>query len=285
MDYYSRIQNAVDFVEENLTSKITLEDVSDTAYFSMYHFHRIFSAMIGSSIKEYIRKRRLTEAAYELVNTKKRIIDIAIEYQFESQQSFTRAFKKMYGVTPGKYRMNKKHFILMQKKRLTEIRLNHLKGGITLKPTIVEKSEFKVIGMKYYGTNNNNEIPELWGKFVKRIGEIKNRVEPKTSLGVCEYVPNLTDESQFSYIACVEVSSFDEIPEGMVSEVVTTNKYAVFTHKGSTDRLGDTYEYIYGTWLPKSEYEPAPAHDFELYDERFNSGSENSEMDIYIPIK
>jgi len=285
MDYYSRIQDAVDYVEENLTSKIALEDVSNRAYFSMYHFHRIFSAMIGNSIKDYIRMRRLTEAAYELVNTEKRIIDIAIEYQFESQESFTRAFKKMYRITPGKYRKNKEHLILMQKKRLTEIRLNHLKGGITLKPKIVEKSEFKIIGMKYYGSNKNNEIPKLWIEFIKRIDKIKNRVELKTSLGVCEYVPNLTDESEFGYIACVEVSSLDEIPEGMSSQVISSNKYAVFTHNGLTDKLGDTYEYIHGTWLPKSSYELAPAHDFELYDERFNPNSEESEMDIYIPIK
>lgn len=285
MDYYSRIQDAVDYIEENLTSKITLEDISRKAYFSMYHFHRIFSAMVGSSIKEYIRKRRLTEAAYELVNTNKRIIDIALEYQFESQQSFTKAFKKMYGITPGKYRKNKKHFILMQKKRLTEIRLNHLKGGITLKPKIVEKSEFKVIGLKYFGANNNNEIPNLWRKFFERIKEIKNRVELKTSLGVCEYVSNLTNESEFGYIACVEVNSLNEIPKGMVGEIVTSNKYAVFTHRGLSDTLGDTYEYIYSTWLPKSGYELAPSHDFELYDERFDLESENSEIDIYIPIK
>jgi len=285
MDYYSIIQDAVNYIEENLTSKLTLEDVSNTAYFSMYHFHRVFSAMAGSSIKDYIRARRLTKAAYELVNTNKRIIDIAIEYQFESQESFTRAFKKMYGITPGRYRQNKKHFILMQKKKLRKIRLNYLKGGITLQAKIVERSEFKAVGMRYYGANKNNEITELWNKFVNRIREIKNRVEHKTSLGVCEYVPNLTDESQFGYIACVEVSSLDEVPEGMVGQVVTSNKYAVFTHKGPVDRLGDTYEYIYSTWLPKSGYEPAPAHDFELYDDRFNLGSENSQMDIYIPIK
>ncbi|WP_432666172.1 AraC family transcriptional regulator [Wukongibacter baidiensis] len=285
MDYYSRIQNAVDYVEENLTSKVTLEEVSSKAYFSMYHFHRIFNAMVGSSIKDYIRMRRLTEAAYELISTEKRIIDIAIEYQFESQESFTRAFKKMYGITPGKYRKNKNHLILMQKKRLTVIRLNHLKGGITLKPKIVEKSEFKIIGMKYYGSNKNNEIPELWSEFIKRINEIKNRVELKTTLGVCEYVPNMIDDSEFSYIACVMADSLDEVPDDMVGQVVAKNKYAVFTHRGATEKLGDTYEYIHGTWLPKSGYELAPAHDFELYDERFNPSSEESEMDIYIPIK
>lgn len=285
MDYYSRIQDAVDYVEDNLTSKITIEDVSNIAYFSMYHFHRIFSAMVGSSVKDYIRMRRLTEAAYELINTEKRILDIALEYQFESQESFTRAFKKMYGITPGKYRQNKKHFVLIQKKRLTEIRLNHLKGGITLKPKIINKNEFKIVGMKYYGANKNNEISQLFNKFFSRISEVKNRIDIKTSLGVCEYVPDLTSETEFSYIACVEVSSLDEIPVGMVGQVVPGNKYAVFTHKGSIDKLGDTYEYIHGTWFPKSGYQPALANDFELYDERFSPNSDESEMDIYIPIK
>jgi len=241
--------------------------------------------MVGSSVKDYIRMRRLSEASYELINTEKRILDIALKYQFESQESFTRAFKKMYGVTPGKYRQNKKHFVLIQKKRLTEIRLNHLKGGITLKPKIVDKNEFKIVGMKYYGANKNNEISQLFNKFFSRIDEIKNRIDVRTSLGICEYVPKLTSESEFSYIASVEVSSLDEIPEGMVGQVVPSNKYAVFTHRGSIDTLGDTYEYIHGTWLPKSGYQPAPANDFELYDERFDPSSNESEMDIYIPIK
>jgi len=285
VSYLIRLKNALDYIEENLTSEIELKDIANKAYFSLYHFHRIFGSIIGDNMKEFIRKRRLTEAGNDLIKSNERIIDIAIKYQFGSQAAFTRSFKKMYGMTPMQYRKNGESLVLYQKKRITDIRLKHLDGGISMEPKIIEKNKFMVVGMKYYGSNNNNEIPELWKRFRPRMDEIKNAANGNVAMGVCEFVDNLTDESKFTYFACLEVSSLEDIPRGMEGFTVEKNKYAVFTHKGSVDRLGDTYEYIYGSWLPKSEYEPAKSHDFEYYDERFNPGDENSELDIYIPIK
>lgn len=284
MDYIIRLINALDYIEENLTSIIELKDVANKAYFSLYHFHRLFGAIIGDNMKEFIRKRRLTEAGNDLIETDERIIDIAIKYQFGSQAAFSRAFKKMYGITPLQYRKNGENLVLFQKKRLTDIRLKHLDGGISMEPKIVDKEKFMVVGMKYYGSNNNNEIPELWNRFNSRMPEIKDVLNKNVAMGVCEFVENLTDESKFTYFACQEVCSLEDIPIGMDGLTVGKNKYAVFTHKGSVDRLGDTYAYIYGSWLPRSGYEPSKSHDFEYYDERFNPTDENSELDIYIPI-
>lgn len=285
MSYIIRLKNALDYIEDNLTSEIELKDIANKAYFSLYHFHRLFGAIIGDNMKEFIRKRRLTEAGNDLIKSKERIIDIAIKYQFGSQAAFTRSFKNMYGMTPMQYRNNGKNLVLYQKNRLTDIRLKHLDGGISMEPKIIEKDKFMVVGMKYYGSNNNNEIPELWKRFNPRMNEIKNVIKGNVAMGMCEFVENLTDESKFTYFACQEVSSLEDIPKEMEGLTVKKNKYAVFTHKGSVDRLGDTYEYIHGSWLPRSEYEPAKSHDFEHYDERFNPGDENSELDIYIPIK
>jgi len=285
VDYIIRIKNALDYVEENLTSEIELKNIANKAYFSLYHFHRVFGAIVGDNMKEFIRKRRLTEAGSDLIKSNERIIDIAMKYQFGSQAAFTRSFKKMYGMTPMQYRKNGENLVLFQKKRLTDIRLKHLDGGISMEPKIIQKDKFMVVGMKYYGSNNNNEIPELWKRFNPRINEIKNVINGNVAMGMCEFVENLTDESKFTYFACQEVSSLEDIPKEMEGLTVKKNKYAVFTHKGLVDRLGDTYEYIYGSWLPRSEFEPAKSHDFEYYDERFNPGDENSELDIYIPIK
>lgn len=285
MDYIIRIRNALDYVEENLTEEIELKEIANKSYFSLYHFHRIFGAIVGDNMKEFIRKRRLTEAGNELIRTNERIIDIALKYQFGSQAAFTRSFKKMYGITPYQYRKNGENLVLYQKKKLTDIKLKHLNGGINMEPKIIEKDKFMVIGLKYYGSNQNNEIPKLWGKFNSRIKEIENVVNRNVGMGVCEFVENFTDESKFTYFACQEVNSFKNIPKGMEGLTVEKNKYVVFTHKGPVERLGDTYEYIYGTWLPKSGYEPAKSHDFEYYDERFNPDDEESELDIYIPIK
>lgn len=138
--------------------------------------------------------------------------------------------------------------------------------------------------MRYYGSNQNSEIPKLWTEFYKRIGEIKARKNLNSALGVCEHVSNLSNSSKFRYIVCVEINSLDSIPENMVSHIVPTNQYAVFTHKGPATELSKTYRYIYGIWFPKSDYKPITSDDFELYDQRFNDDND-SEMEIYIPIK
>jgi AraC family transcriptional regulator len=121
MNSYERIQGAIDYIEANLASPIKLEQVASAGYFSLSHFYRIFHAFVGHSIKEYIRKRRLSEAAVRLVNTKDSLIDICLDYQFDYQESFTRAFQNMFGVTPGNYR--KRHVLtnLFDRLNLIEI--------------------------------------------------------------------------------------------------------------------------------------------------------------------
>lgn len=101
------IKEVIDFIEGKLDSEVTLKEIADIAGFSPFHFHRLFQSLTGETIVEYIRKRRLTNAALELVGTDKRIIDIAFDYNFESQESFTRAFKRHFGINPGQYRKDK----------------------------------------------------------------------------------------------------------------------------------------------------------------------------------
>ncbi|HNW32031.1 MAG TPA: AraC family transcriptional regulator, partial [Caldisericia bacterium] len=92
IDYIDKMQDAIDFMEAKLKEDIRLNDVAFEVGFSSFHFHRIFLANVGETVTEYMRKRRLSEAARELMETDHRILDIAVDYQFESQEAFTRAF-------------------------------------------------------------------------------------------------------------------------------------------------------------------------------------------------
>lgn len=98
------IQRAIADIEEHLHEQLTLEDIAYKAGFSKFHFHRIFQSSLGMSVTEYIRRRRLVNAAIALLFTNERILDIAFHYHFESQEAFTRAFKKQYCMPPGQYR-------------------------------------------------------------------------------------------------------------------------------------------------------------------------------------
>lgn len=98
------IQKTIHWIETHLHEQISANDIDEVTGFSKYHFHRIFQSSVGMSVSEYIRMRRLANAASTLLNTDERIIDIAFYYHFESQESFTRAFKKLYRLPPGQYR-------------------------------------------------------------------------------------------------------------------------------------------------------------------------------------
>ncbi|MEC2309116.1 AraC family transcriptional regulator [Bacillus atrophaeus] len=105
------IQKTIEWIESHLHEQMSAEDIAHVAGFSKYHFHRIFQSTVGMSVTSYIQRRRFANAAAALLHTDHRILDIALLYQFESQEAFTRAFKKIYHLPPGKYRKIMKSII------------------------------------------------------------------------------------------------------------------------------------------------------------------------------
>ncbi|MDD7793100.1 helix-turn-helix transcriptional regulator [Clostridium sp. 'White wine YQ'] len=113
MDHDLCIKESIEYIENNLKGKIELKELADKAFLSKYHYHRIFHAIVGEPVAEYVRKRRLEEAANELISTDNKIVDIALKYQFGSQETFTKAFKKVYGVPPREFRENRSQITLI----------------------------------------------------------------------------------------------------------------------------------------------------------------------------
>jgi len=107
MNYDACIKKSIEYIENNLNKKIQLEELADKAFLSKYHFHRVFHSVVGEPVAEYIRRKRLEEAANELLTTENKIIDIALKYQFSNHESFTKAFKRLYGIPPKEFRKNK----------------------------------------------------------------------------------------------------------------------------------------------------------------------------------
>ena len=104
MDYIECVQKSLDYIEENLEDQISLEKLAEVTFCSIFHFHRLFTALVGMNVIEYVRKRRLTVAAQRLRSTNQSIIQLAIETGFNSHAAFTRAFKNAFGVLPDIYR-------------------------------------------------------------------------------------------------------------------------------------------------------------------------------------
>ena len=149
-----------------------------------------------------------------------------------------------------------------------------------MEPKIVSKPKFTVVGMKYHGKNEHNEIPQLWQRFGSRMGDVQPRANSATSYGLMGNYDPVTGE--FDYLAGMEAERTADLPTGMTTWEVPAQTYLVF----DTDfgKIREAYDNIYQRWLPQSGRQRSGGPEFELYDEKFDPSDPNSIMYIYIPV-
>lgn len=283
-DYYKWVYEAIVHIEANLDEEISLPEVAEKAGYSVFHFGRIFQGVTGETVMDYVRKRRLTEAAKALVQTNRRILDIALDWQYDSHEAFTRAFKRAYGVTPGIFRRRRVFVPLRVPLSLADIQPLGTKGA-AMETSIINLPAMRVIGMAYVGKNENAEIHAMWDEFSRRFHEVPGKICPSVKLGVCG---DVQEDNSFRYVAGFQVEADAPVPDGMTIFDVPAATYVVVTQRGvlsdEQHGLGAALNYVYREWLPQSGYQRAATPDLEWYDERFHFGQEDSEMDVYIPI-
>lgn len=148
-----------------------------------------------------------------------------------------------------------------------------------MEPKIVTKPAFTVVGMEYVGMNKHNEIKGMWGEFVPRIGEIKHPDYSWGTYGICRGEAN---EEIPWYLAGVEVTRVEEVPDGMVVWEIPQQTYAVFPCTLPT--LHEAYRFAFEDWLPDSSYQRVDGPDFELYGEEFEPDDPESRMYVYVPV-
>ena len=157
---------------------------------------------------------------------------------------------------------------------------------VSPQPEIVSMDAITFIGMeKRFTFDAMSGIPVFWMNFMKVSDKIQNKVDPSAAWGVSYDMDYSLQPAEFTLLAGFEVSSTEDIPDGMIVHVTPASKYAKFTHYGSLDNLSETYTYIYNVWFPQSGYDMGMGNELELYDEKFNPQSDTSEMYIFVPIK
>jgi len=287
MDYLRQIERGLDFIEEHLGEDIAPGDVARHAGISQWHFQRIFKSLTNETLKMYIRSRRFAVALELLEQADLPLIQIALASGFDTQESFTRAFKKAFDVTPGAYRKSRSVTRFARKARFDADYVQHLHQNVSIEPELYEQRPLRLIGMATacFGTDSDKSNfakaqPALWNAFLPRIGEFE-RVSPKTAYGVVR-VPQQGDELE--YFAACEVSESAQAPSGMVVRDLPGGRYAKFAHRGPLSRLDQTLNYIYSSWLLTSSMRHTGGCDLELYDERFIPNSESSLIHYAIPV-
>ena len=289
MNYLKSVQVGINYIEANLDFDITSSQIAKEAGLSQWHFQRIFKALTNETLKTYIRSRRLANSLDKLLSTDLRIIDIAISSGYESQESFTRAFKASFNLTPNEYRKLGDKSLFLKKLEFNSEYLQHINKNISLQPEIYTQKAMRLVGLKtcFYSidsekNNIGEKLPALWATFLERMNEIEN-MKVGTCYGVVRQIKDNTD--QLEYYAAVEVNEVELLPKGMVSIDIPLSHYAKFTHRGEVKYIDNTVNYIYSSWLLNSGKFHTSGADLEIYDHEYDPVSENSIMYYAIPIE
>ncbi|MDF2685003.1 MAG: transcriptional regulator, AraC family [Clostridia bacterium] len=280
MDWLKGMNDVLEYIEKNLTENIQHESLSRIVGCSVYEFSRIFSFMAGMSISEYIRRRRLSQAVFDIQNGNEKIIDIALKYRYESQSTFSRAFKELHNQTPLSARKNGIHLKTYPKITFKFI----IKGVVEMDFRIEKKNIFKIIGLKCNGgyddwcNFDNNIHPQLFN----------SGVEKNYFKAPFWYVGAYWLSRKESYNTCIIGAELKDEPiiDGMHIETIPDATWAVFpfTHIPGTDVAGETYTKVLTEWFPLSNYvrdEKAPY--LEVYGGSFSGAAKNC-FEVWVPV-
>lgn len=253
MNVLQHLNDALDYIEKNLAAEIDEFEVARRACCSVFHFKRMFSFLAGIPLQEYIRRRRLTLAAFELQDRTSKVIDVALKYGYQSPDAFTRAFQTMHGMTPKEMRTSSRS--LKAYPPMT-FRLS-IGGGEPMKFRIVQKEAFQVVGIKKRVTaiemGEHPGVEEVWLTTTKeKYNELKllNDTEPYGILHV-DVGEGIRQSRDYDYY--MSVATTKPCPSHFSSLTVPAMTWAVFEIMVPWSK--EKWHRIYGEWFPSSGYE------------------------------
>ena len=275
------LNRAIHYIEENLDQEIDYAQIARVACTSQYHFQRMFGFVTEIPLSEYIRRRRLTLAAFELRSGNARILDIALKYGYNSADAFARAFQNMHGIPPSKARENGVTLTAYPRILFTL----SIKGVVAMNYRVEEREGFRVVGIKESVTTVNGEnfkkIPQMWANLQKEtcmeILALSDR-EPSGLLGVCADMSG----DQFDY--WIAAATTKSCPAGLQSLEIPACTWAIFEATGPLPTaIQELFARIYTEWLPTSGYEHAPAPEIEWYSDG-DTSSPAYKSAVWVPI-
>ena len=294
MEWLDSVRRSIDFIEKHLEDDITISDVANHVSISLYFLERGFSVMTGYSIGEYIRNRRLYQAALDLQKSKDKIIDIAYKYCYDTPESFTKAFSRFHGTTPKEVREGAKINVFLP----LIVNIN-ISGGKQMDYKIALMFPIKLIGFQkiFDMETSYQEIPKFWDEICEKyannvyLGKEPANPYEKAIIDNCigEYGVCIDDleDGKFRYLIAGRYAG-GEVPEGMIVYEFPIMTWAIFDCIGPNPKtLQSVNTRIFKEWLPGNpDYEIDGNATVEWYD------CINGEMNdpdyhsaIWIPVK
>jgi len=305
-EYIARINRVINYIGENLYGRLTLEELAEVAAFSPFHFHRIFKAMVGENINEFISRLRLERAATRLINNPDATItEISIECGFSSSSHFARAFKRYFGYSATQYRkmINNKEEISQKgnREQISNIDQTISKYGITnsnhgkdippdhmynfsdrfinlnqrrnegMKVEVKNLPGYHVAYIRVMGGLNTEKISPAFDKVITW-AKARDLIGPETLyIGVALDNPYVTPADKCRYDACITVPPGTK-GEGEVGIYeIPKGKYAVYRTEGEeakiNEQIGKAWDDLIGGWFPDSGYQSDDRPCFEIYRE------------------
>ncbi|MFF8615269.1 GyrI-like domain-containing protein [Streptomyces sp. NPDC015350] len=281
-----KLNQAMEHIEDRLDRRIEVTELARIAMTSEYHFRRMFSALAGMPLSEYVRRRRLTLAGAEVLTGERTLLEIAVRYGYSSGEAFARAFRAMHGVGPGEAR--RAGAALRSQPRMS-FRLV-VEGSSSMQYRIVEKGEFRVVGKRARVPLVHEGMNPAIAEFIRGIGkETTGRIaalsdqQPEGIVGVSDKLDESRAEgTELDYYHGVVTGA--DVPDDLDALVVPAGSWAVFENSGPFPQaLQYLWRDVFTQWFPSNPYRSRPGP--EILRTRLSPDGARAEAELWIPVE
>jgi len=303
-EYLRRVNLATDYICSNLEQQLKLDQIAQVSCFSPFHFHRIFLAVTGETVNDFIIRKRMEASANRLICHKEMsITEVAVAGGFSSSANFSKAFKNYFGITPSQLRdpnrlpnskigkLTSKYGKVFNPSDLySQFVTDQVKFDpdkleeILMRVTIEELQEKRIA---YLTAPKGYDVPaifETWDKLDSWARSLKLPDFESHRFAICHDNPMFTPTEHCRYDACVEVPNNIQVNEPFDETTLPAGKYASAYYKGDGDKVSNFYMELYSHWFPNSGFEPDDLPPIAHY---LNDSRQDGfvEMNLYIKVK
>jgi AraC family transcriptional regulator len=285
-DRLTRIEKVLDYIHEHLDEPIHVLNLAEKSCWSRWQFQRVFGQATGLTVAQYIRELRLSNAAELLLSSKDRHVDIAIQCGFDSEISFSRAFKQMFNCTPGHYRQQGKRYGLrtpLQYRKPHTAQIDTPKAFTQIR--LESRDDFQLHGINDWirgpfssAPDFIERVPRLWKQLEKQAHHIDSHTRP---IGVVDTNDHPQHPDQMRYW----VGYVDQPNKHFDSMQIPAQEYAVIPVHGKVVAIEQAVEWFIYQWLPDSNYLGVQGYELEIYEPNYDPNSSHSYMEYWLPIK